>query len=141
MEYQDLYRVSDGRYVGKHIRGRAIPNGTYLHLVSVFTVNSKREILLTQRAESKSHALEWENTGGAVQAGETLREAAVRELMEETGIKAAEDELVYLGNLIARREQNARMHAFFLSRDVDLADIRLQEGETVDAKWVPLQKP
>lgn len=138
MEYQDLYRTSDGRYVGKHIRGRAIPNGTYLHLVSVFTVNSKREILLTQRAETKSHALEWENTGGAVQAGETLREAAVRELMEETGIKATEDELVYLGNLIARREQNARMHAFFLSRDVDLADIRLQEGETVDAKWVPL---
>ena len=71
MEYQDLYRVSDGRYVGKHIRGRAIPNGTYLHLVSVFTVNSKREILLTQRAESKSHALEgpfpWAARSGLVE--------------------------------------------------------------------------
>lgn len=138
MEYQDLYRISDGSYVGKHIRGQAIPEGTYLHLVSIFTLNSKREILLTQRAKTKSHPLSWETTGGGVQAGESLRQAAARELEEETGIVASPEELVYLGYHIARREQNARMHAFFLQRDVDRSAIRLQKGETVDAKWVPL---
>ena len=139
MEYQDLYRKEDGAYVGRHIRGKMIPKGTYLHLVSVFTLNSKREILLTQRDPKKSHPLAWENTGGAVQAGETLRQAAKRELLEETGIDVAEEDLVYLGHLTVRREQNALMHSFFIQRDVPRSAIRLQEGETVDAKWVPFE--
>ncbi|MCX6356247.1 MAG: 8-oxo-dGTP diphosphatase [Candidatus Aureabacteria bacterium] len=37
--------------------------------------------------------------GGKVERGETLKAAAVRELEEETGIKAVEQDLLYMGQL------------------------------------------
>ena len=45
-----------------------------------------QECLLAQRPEGKVYAGYWEFPGGKVEAGETLREALVRELQEELGI-------------------------------------------------------
>lgn len=136
MEYQDLYDLETGRYIGQHQRGNRIPDGTYVHLVSIFTMNTKREILLTQRAENKSYPGQWETTAGAVSVGEDLVHAARRELVEETGIEAQIEELVYLGSIPAPN-QKSFLHGFFLHRDVSVEQIRLQEGETMNAKWVP----
>lgn len=135
-EWQDLYDES-GRIVGKHQRGEETPPGTFGKLVSIFTMNSKGEVLLTKRAESKSWGGLWENTAGGCLSGENETEAAVRELREETGIQAEEDELIKLGRfeIPSRR---AWMYGFFLKKDVALKDIVLQPGETTDAKWVPL---
>ncbi|MDD7593854.1 MAG: NUDIX hydrolase N-terminal domain-containing protein [Peptoniphilaceae bacterium] len=135
MEYQDLFSKADGHYVGRHERGEKIPDGTYLHLVCVFTLNDRREILLTKRAPTKSYPLAWENTAGAVKEGEELRHAARRELLEETGIDVNPEELIDLGYL-ETTSRNAYMHGFFLKNNTPLEDIRLQQGETVDAKWV-----
>lgn len=45
-----------------------------------------REFLLAQRPEGKVYAGYWEFPGGKVEAGESVREALVRELQEELGI-------------------------------------------------------
>ncbi|MGV0951951.1 MAG: NUDIX domain-containing protein, partial [Azonexus sp.] len=44
------------------------------------------EFLLAQRPDGKVYAGYWEFPGGKVEAGETVREALVRELQEELGI-------------------------------------------------------
>jgi len=44
------------------------------------------EYLLAQRPEGKVYAGYWEFPGGKVEAGETLREALVREIQEELGV-------------------------------------------------------
>lgn len=136
-EWWDLYDDED-HLVGRHLRGQELPKGTHHDVVTVITLNSKHEVLLTQRALQKTYAGEWETTAGSVLAGETLREAAIRELYEETGISCAEDELIYLGILLTT-EGHARMHGYALLKDISLEEITLQEGETIDVKWHPLQ--
>ena len=77
--------------------------GEYHIVVEVWTVNNDGEILLTLRhPDKKEYPNFLENTGGSTVAGETSREGAVRELFEETGIVAAENELFYLGTNIGK---------------------------------------
>lgn len=135
-EWQDLFD-QNGHYAGRHFRGDPIPEGTYHHLVTVFTLNSRHEILLTQRAMNKSYPGMWETTAGAVLEGEKPLHAAMRELFEETGLSAKEEELIYLGAMQTTKK-TAWMHGYFLHSEASMDQIRLQEGETMDAKWVPL---
>ena len=53
-------------------------------------------VLLARRGRAPSHGL-WSLPGGLVELGETAREAAARELLEETGVRA---EVVGLADLI-----------------------------------------
>ena len=65
--------------------------------------------------------------------GETSREAAVRELFEETGIRADEFELELEWSLTT----DSMLRDFYvLNKDVPLSELRLQSTEVCAAKWV-----
>lgn len=85
-EEWDLYDAQGSRTGQKIKRGEPIPPGSYHRVVSVWLVNGKTEVLLSQRHPEKSYPLLWECTGGCVIAGETSLEGAVREVREELGI-------------------------------------------------------
>lgn len=56
--------------------------------------NAKGQYLLLQRsATAKHHRLKWEGVGGHLEAGESFKQAAVRETFEEVGIVLKEDDL------------------------------------------------
>lgn len=135
-EWFDLY-LKDGTYVERWLRGMPLPEGMYHNIVTIFTFNSKHELLLTRRAEGKSYAGAWETTAGSVLSGETIIDAAVRELAEETGIVCDPSELISLGTMETTNKQ-AWMRAYAIKRDVPIEAITLQPGETDGAKWVPL---
>ncbi|GAB3784756.1 NUDIX hydrolase [Nocardioides ungokensis] len=60
----------------------------------VLPVSARGEVLLLQgRDPARPTDLHWVSIGGAVDGGETLVEAALRELQEETGIRAAASDL------------------------------------------------
>ena len=134
MEYWDLYDA-ERRSLGRvHQRGVALPPGAYHLVVSIWTINANNEILLTLRSPDKDLFPDcWENTAGSVLAGETSRQGAVRELFEETGIVVSEDELWFLGT---KEKKHAFVDMFVVQKDIKYSDITLQQGETVDAKWV-----
>lgn len=135
-EWWDLYD-KDGQYIGRHLRGEELPPDAYHSIVAIITMNSKNEVLLTQRDYNKSYPGKWETTAGSVLEGESLRAGAKRELFEETGIRCEEEELIYLGPLQTTKG-NGIMFTYFLHKDVDINDIVLQEGEAIDAVWTPL---
>lgn len=134
-EWQDLFDQS-GNLIGKHRRGERVPDGAYTKLVCVFTLNHRGEVLLTQRAETKTFGRLWENTAGACLAGETEKQGALRELAEETGIHVKADELIELGRF-ETPSRHAWMYGFFVSKELPIEEIILQPGETINAKWVP----
>ena len=113
-------------------RGEARQPGEYGLVVCVWVYDGRGHLLLTRRAQEKSFAGTWENSGGAVQAGEDSLTAIQRELQEETGIQAAVDEFEFLDT--SRDEHNFYDH-YCLCRDIPLECIKLLPGETDDAMW------
>ncbi|MBQ7379625.1 MAG: NUDIX domain-containing protein [Clostridia bacterium] len=138
MEKRDLFDAS-GKNLGTTIvRGDPMPEGTYVLSVSIFTVNDKGELLLTLRAPEKPNFPNmWEITAGGAIAGESGMEAALRELREETGLKAKREELQLLQVI---REPSAFVECYLYRTNIPASAVVLQDKETVAARFVSIKR-
>ncbi len=137
MEWNDIYDKDRNRTGRVHKRGTLWHRGEYGLVVCVWVYDGLGNVLLTRRANGKSHAGTWENSGGAAKAGETSRQAIVRELFEETGIRAEEDEFEFIGS---DRDKYFFYDFYCLKRTVAVEALTLLPGETDAAKWATLQQ-
>ena len=137
MEFFDLYTAARQPLGRRVLRGAPIPRGEYHIVVQVMTINHKGEILLTQRVPEKTSGGKWECSGGCAVSGETSRQAAARELLEETGIHCSEDELSLAWSLTT----DSMLRDFYiLVKDVPLRSLHLQSIEVCAAKWVSFER-
>jgi 8-oxo-dGTP pyrophosphatase MutT (NUDIX family) len=68
-------------------------------------------VLLLQTPHNNN---EWALVGGNVEAGESLKQALVRELKEEVGITASQDDLIFQCTIDRARDNGERkLHFFF----------------------------
>lgn len=137
MEFNDIYDANRNLTGKVHRRGDHWEPGEYSVVVCVWVYDGAGHLLLTRRAKGKSFAGTWENSGGAVQTGETSRQAIARELFEETGIQADPEEFELLDT---DRDRNIFYDHYCLKRRVKLKHITLQPGETDDVMWASFGK-
>ncbi len=137
MEYNDIYDEKRNLTGRVHRRGTKWQHGEYGLVVCVWVYDGAGKILLTKRAKEKSFPGTWENSGGAAQKGETSLQAITRELFEETGIRASEEEFQLIA---ADREGNMHYDHYCLYRPVPIEQIVLQPGETDDARWYTFEE-
>lgn len=132
MELNDIYDKDRNLTGQTHRRGAPWRKGEYGLVVCVWVCDGKGKVLLTRRAPEKSYPHTWENSGGAVKAGEHSREAIARELFEETGIRAepAEFELI-----ATDRDRFCHYDFYRLYREIPIEQIVLQPGETDGVRW------
>ena len=108
------------------------PAGRF-HLVAAVCVQREDgTVLLTQRAAGKEFAFCWEFPGGSALAGESGRNAASRELREETGLTVEPLELA----LVGRFTETSALLDFYVARAGSAAEVTLQAGEVMAAEWV-----
>jgi len=132
-EYWDIYNVNR-EVTGKTIkRGDAFAEGEYYVCCEIWIMNSKQQILMTQRHPAKKAGGLWEFSGGGVLAGETTKQAAVREIKEELGLRIDESELHLLEIF---KNRNYFMDIYVVRKDFDLNEIILQPDEVVDVKFL-----
>ena len=137
MEFNDIYD-KDRNLTGRiHRRGTRWKPGEYGLVVCVWVYDGKGNVLLTRRAKGKSFAGTWENSGGAAKAGESSREAIVRELYEETGILAEAEEFEFIGS---DRDRSTHFDFYCLKRTTPLTRIVLLPGETDGVQWASLEQ-
>ena len=132
-EYWDVYD-KNRKPIGKTIK-RDDPFGENEFYVccEVWIVNSKNQMLVTQRHPDKKAGGQWEFTGGGVLTGETTLVAAAREVKEELGISLNESEFelhdVY-------KHKNYFMDIYVVKKDFSEEEIILDKNEVVDWKWM-----
>ncbi len=137
VEYNDIYDENRNLTGRVHRRGTPWKRGEYGLVVCVWVHDGHGKLLLTQRAPEKSFPGTWENSGGAAKAGETSRQAIARELFEETGIRAREEDFELLGS---GKDHNTHFDYYCIRSATPLEQIVLLPGETVDARWVTFQQ-
>ncbi len=137
MEFNDIYDENRNPTGRVHKRGTPWQPGEYGLVVCVWVYDGRGHLLLTRRARGKSFAGTWENSGGAAKAGESSRQAIARELFEETGIQAAEEEFELLDT---DRDRNMFYDHYCLKRQVPIREIVLLPGETDAVQWVSFGK-
>ncbi|WP_417319355.1 NUDIX hydrolase [Emcibacter sp.] len=99
------------------------------------------EVLLIRR--SKPPKLDqWSIPGGAQDVGEPLEETAVREVLEETGIRFTGLKLVDALDFIDRDDEDRIRHHYTLidyTARYEGGEIRAGD-DAIDARWVPLSE-
>ena len=140
-EYWDIYDENRNK-TGK-IAERGVTKlefGKEYHIVvSAIIMNSKNEILISQRAPHKPLGLQWEFNGGSILVGETSLQGILRELKEELGLKFTEKEAIYFKEVKGRRFPNVK-DMWLFKKDIDIKDIKFNDGEAIGAKWVNVDK-
>ena len=137
MEFNDVYDKYRNPTGKLHRRGTRWKFGEFGLVVCVWVYDGKGNLLLTRRAPGKSFAGTWENSGGAVKAGENSRSAIARELFEETGIRADPREFELLGS---DHDRHTHYDFYCLKRTTRLEEIILLPGETDDVQWASMEK-
>lgn len=135
MELWDAYDAALCKIPDKQlVRGEPVPDGLFHLVCDVIVRHTDGTYLLMQRHPCKHYGGMWEATaGGSALAGETPLDCARRELREETGIIAGR--LAEVGRVTS--EANRSIYVEFLCETGwDKAAVTLQEGETVDFRWV-----
>lgn len=103
-------------------------------VVATMIRNSKGEILFV-----KSHKFDdlWVLPGGHVEKGEKILDTAVRETLEETGLKAVPVKLVSTHELISAKYFKRDSHMIALNCLLEVVDTNVQLNEELtDYKWM-----
>ncbi|MEU9833705.1 NUDIX domain-containing protein [Streptosporangium sp. NPDC048047] len=109
--------------------------------VNVVVINDAGEILMIRRSDNGN----WAVPGGAIDLGESLPEAAIRETLEETGIRCEITGLVgtytdpkhvilYTSNGEARQEFSIVLHGRPIAGEPTPSD------ESREVRWVPREE-
>ena len=135
MERWDAYNESMNRIEGMTlVRGEPIPNGCFHLVCEILVRHTDGSYLLMQRDSRKPFGGLWEaSAGGSAIQGESPKECAIRELEEETGMRATE--MTEVGKLL-HYGYKSYVVEFLCITDVDKDSVRLQEGETIAYKWI-----
>lgn len=136
-EIWDLFYL-DGRFAGTMRRGeKKIPSNMYHQTVEVIPTDKNGRMLVTRRALEKRYGGgNYEFPAGSVISGEEPFEAARRELLEETGLRAKR---LYK---LSERLMPGMKRFIYLAYIPDLLTdpITLQTGETMNHKIVSYEQ-
>lgn len=102
--------------------------------VGVAVIDEGR-ILLVQRGKDPGRGL-WAVPGGKVELGEALRDAARREVAEETGLTVDVGEVIWVGEVI---ETGYHMVLIDFAGSVIGGELSPAD-DAADARWVPLEE-
>ena len=123
----------------KNIRAKIGGDLLLLPGVTAIVINARDEILLQLRRDTNT----WAPPSGGVEPGETVAECAMREVLEETGIKVAPEAIVAVLSgaeynvTYPNGDQVATVTTVFRCRPIDAKTPRVNDDESQDIRYFP----
>ena len=115
----------------------SVPEGGYRLSIHIWIINQKGEVLIQQRSSNrKMFPNKWTNTGGAAGAGDNSLETVLRELKEELNIEPDINNLEFIASY---KRKNDYVDVWVLKEDFEISNLKFQEEEVQDAKWVTVE--
>ncbi|MGD2098827.1 MAG: NUDIX hydrolase [Desulfobacterales bacterium] len=98
-------------------------------------------VLLVRRGQPPAEDF-WAIPGGSVKIGETLQQAAEREIREETGVQIRAAKPIYTFDVIERDESDGvRFHYVIVDLSADYVSGELSAGDdAVEVRWVSAEE-
>ncbi|WP_055443206.1 NUDIX hydrolase [Lacinutrix himadriensis] len=147
-EYIDIF-TKTGKPTGKTAPKSEIHTKGYYHNTAhIWFYTKKGEILLAQRAASKTiYPLLWDvSVAGHIDAGETIKQGAIREVKEEIGLTISETDLEKIGVFECFQSypngitDNEFHHTFITELQVDFSSLIFQIEEVEALKLVSISE-
>lgn len=97
------------------------------------------QTLLVRRANPPDAGL-WGFPGGKIEYGETVEAAAIRELLEETGVHAEAQDVITALDVLARSDDGKLQQHYILIavRCRWLSGLPVAGDDALDARWFPI---
>ncbi len=147
-EYIDIL-TKEGIPIGKsELKSVVHQKGYYHNTAHIWFYTTQGEILLSQRsAKKKICPLLWDvSVAGHIDAGESIKQAAIRESSEEIGISIAESDLKEIGVFQCFQTydtgiiDNEFHNTFICELHVDISKLVLQKEEVEAVKLVSFKR-
>ena len=135
MELVDIYNNKHEKM--NYTKGRKeLEDGEYRLSCFVWIINTENQLLIQQRLKTaKTCPNMWETASGGATAGDNALQGALRELNEELGIKPNKKNIRFIGSFA---RVNDFVEVFLLKSNINITELKLQEDEVQDVKWVTI---
>lgn len=129
-----------GNIIGEEYRDVIHQKGLLHGEVHVWCLTPDNELIFQHRAKDKDTYPDLldATAGGHVDLGETYEESAVKELLEETGLTATKDELIFLStelhksfDSVTKMTNHPRRNVYLLKRKVKMKDLIVEDGKAL----------
>jgi 8-oxo-dGTP diphosphatase len=130
-----LIRLTDHRVEKTSMTASIYPDSPGVG-VGAFIFHDNR-ILMIKRGKSPSKGM-WSIPGGRLELGETLQEAAEREVFEETGLVVKAGNPVYVFDVVVKDDDGRiKYHYVIADLEAEFVSGELKAGDDADdARWV-----
>jgi isopentenyldiphosphate isomerase len=142
MEYFDLYDKAGQLLNKKVLRGTKLNDGEYHVVVNVWIRNKDNKYLIQQRnKQSDTIPFMWATTAGAVVAGDTSFNTAIKETKEELGINLLAKELQLVKRYVIEDDYgNYIMDIYIIDQEILLEDLVIDKSEVKACKYATIKE-
>lgn len=141
--------TESGEYTGEKINKiEAHKQGICHGISAIAIIDNEDRVLIQKRAETKKdEPNKWDlSSAGHIDADETPKQAAIREIYEEVGIKVEENDLTLIDTYLNKVKLNEETYInhftylYIVKKDIDINKIVMQKKEVSEIRFVNKQE-